>query len=118
MADKDHGLGVAIVEPTNEIYKLNGRLVRGVNLVVDDEVFEQYRLGYRCLACHHFPQPEPMPERCCEDYCRFPMRRDQLRLLEFEDRGKTDRVVDGSNDDYHERRERLINNDDLWLPGL
>jgi hypothetical protein len=112
------GIPDCVVTTTNELYAINGRLARGVNITVGPEVFEQYRLGYRCLACHHYPQPEGMPEHCCEPYCRFPMRRDQLRQLEFEDRGESDLVPDQTQQNIAERRRQLIENDDLWLPEL
>jgi hypothetical protein len=59
----------------NEVYIVNGRPTWGINMTVTTEHFEQYRLGYRCIACHHFPQPEAFPDNCCEPYCQFPMKR-------------------------------------------
>lgn len=115
MADTDHGMPGTVIRDTNELYVLNGRLVRGANMTVTPEVFEQYRLGYRCLACFHFPQPEAFPERCCEPYCRFPMKRDQLQLLEYEHRGDVDLWPTHADED-DERRERLENDHDMWLP--
>lgn len=118
MEDRAHGLPGAVVSPTNELYKINGRIARGYEITVPPDVFEQYRHGYRCIACQHFPQPTPFPEHCCEPYCRFPIRRDQLARLEFADRGESDRVPDPTQDDYHARRQRLLDNDDIWLPEI
>lgn len=118
MADRQSGIPNAVVQTSNELYRIGDRLVRGVTMTIGPEVFEQYRTGYRCLKCHHFPQPEPFPNECCEPYCRFQMKREQLALLEFQDRGESDLVPDPAQADYHERRKRLLENDDLWLPEL
>lgn len=111
MADKNHGMPEAVVRTTDELYAINGRLARGVNITVTPEIFEQYRTGYRCLACHHFPQREAFPAECCEPYCRFGMRREQLELLAFEDRGEIDLwpTRAGEAIDVHD--------DSIWLPG-
>lgn len=112
MADRQHGIPNAVVRPTNELYEVNGRLTRGIDMTVPPEVFEQYREGYRCIACHHFPQPEPFPEHCIEPYCRFPMRTEQSRQLEFEYRGDVDlwptRAAESGID---------MHDNSLWLPG-
>ena len=114
MADRDHGMPDAVVRTTDELYLTEGRLTLGSNVTVTPEIFEQYRTGYRCLACHHFPQPHAFPKECCEPYCRFPIARDQIRQLEFEDRGEIDLwPTRGEEDD--ERRERLAEQD-VWLP--
>lgn len=82
------GIPEMIVEDSPEIHVINGRPVRGVNKAVPEEVFEQYRTGYRCLACDHAPQEEPFPEECVESYCKYPMKADQLHDLEVLDRGR------------------------------
>jgi len=112
MADRDHGMPEAVVRPTDELYAVNSRLARGINITVSPETFEQYRTGYRCLACHHFPQPEPFPDRCVEPYCRYPMRRDQLAQLEFEYRG--DEELWPTRTDEELRDE--LRGQGVWLP--
>jgi hypothetical protein len=112
------GIPNCVVQTNDELYVVNGRLARGYAITVSPDVFEQYRQGYRCMACHHFPQPEPFPDHCCEPYCRFPMKTKQLELLEFEHRGESDLVPDPTQQNIDERRRRLLENDDLWLPGL
>jgi hypothetical protein len=60
------GLPDAVVLPSNEISTLSdGRKVQGVEMHVDDEVFQQYVQGYRCIVCHA-AQEEAFPERCIE----------------------------------------------------
>lgn len=112
MADRDHGMPDTVVTTTDELYLVNGRLVRGVELTVTEEVFEQYRLGYRCIHCQHYPQPEPMPKHCCEPYCRFPIRERQHQVLGFEDRGESDLVPDRTTGPTID-----VMDDSLWLPG-
>lgn len=115
MADSDHGMPEAVVTTTNEVYVVNGRETWGIGITVTPEHFEQYRLGYRCIACHHFPQPEAFPDHCCEDYCRFPIKRDQLRFLEFEDRGEETLLVDDEDD--VERIRHDLRGQGIWLPN-
>ena len=110
MADRDHGMPDAVVQAAGELRPINGELRLGLNINVTDEVFEQYRLGYRCLACHHFPQPRPFPDNCVEDYCRFEMKRRQLELLAFEHRGDADL-------NEERRRRQQIEDQGLWLPN-
>lgn len=74
MAHK-HGLEGAIVQPGNEVVvDRDGRANVMPHVSVTEEHYEQYRQGYRCLTCHHFPQPEPFPKNCAEPYCRYAMR--------------------------------------------
>ena len=116
------GIPEMIVEPSTEVHTINGREVRGVNKAVPEEVFEQYRQGYRCFACDHAPQPEPFPNACVEPYCRYPMKRDQLRDLEFHDRGSRrygPTPFDEIDDMFGEEREResFKKRTGIWLPG-
>lgn len=117
------GIPEMIVEMApEEAYVVNGRPTMGVNKAVPPEVFEQYRQGYRCLACDHAPQPEPFPKECVEPYCRYPMKRDQLRDLEFHDKGsqrygptpfsEIDEIF-GEEDE----RTNFTKRTGIWLPG-
>jgi hypothetical protein len=74
----------AVVRTSDIVYFKNGRGVRGIEMTVDPETFEQYRQGYRCIECHHAPQPEAFPVECVEPYCRFRMRELQMRKIEAE----------------------------------
>jgi hypothetical protein len=116
------GVPDMIVESSDEVHIVNDRPVLGVNKAVPPETFEEYRLGYRCLACDHGQQPEPFPDNCVEPYCRYPMKTDQLRDLERQDRG-TRRYgptplseVDEMFGDERER-ERFKPRSGIWLPG-
>ena len=58
-------------------------------MIVPEDVFEQFRLGYRCLKClepfgGEFAQPA-MPARC--DVCGYEVKKRQLAELEFHDIG-------------------------------
>jgi hypothetical protein len=70
------------------------------------EYIEQYRQGYRCLMCHHGPQPEAFPKECIEPFCRFPMKSQQMTLFERMYAGDT-------TTEPQEVEEEL---EDLWLP--
>lgn len=113
MADRDHGMPDAVVRPSDELFVLNGRLARGLHMTVTPEAFEQYRTGYRCLACHHFPQPEAFPKSCCEPYCRFPMKRDQLQHLEREFGGIEDLWPTRDEDELRDD----LSDQGVWLPN-
>lgn len=81
----------AVVRESNAVYVTpDGRRHVMNDIVVNADQAEQYRQGYRCLACHHAPQPEPFPEFCCEPYCRFPMREKQAERFNMEFRGEED----------------------------
>lgn len=110
------GMPEAVVRPIGEVEVVNGRPTLGLNITVTPDVLEQYRQGYRCIACHHGPQPKAFPEHCSEPYCRFPMRRDQAAELARQMRGEEDLWPDDHEDDDGERRDRL-ERDGFWLPG-
>ena len=110
------GMPEAVVQPTGDIEIVNGRPTLGLNITVSPEVFEQYRQGYRCLACHHGPQPEPFPEHCCEPYCRFPMRRDQARMIELQMKGYEELWPDEEPLDEERLRHDHLRSQGLWLP--
>lgn len=113
MADRDHGLPHAVVRRSNELYRTDAGVRQGVDMVVPPEVFEQYRLGYRCIACHHFPQPSAFPDNCCEPYCRFPMRRDQMARLEAGHRGEEDLWPTRTDEELRGDLE----DQGVWLPS-
>lgn len=110
MARIEPGLGgQVVVRHSDEVYETrDGRKRVGLHMTVSPEIFEQYRQGYRCMNCHIGVQDEPFPERCKEPFCRYPMRRDQLRRLEFEDRGQETLWPD---------TEPAEEPPDMWLPG-
>lgn len=112
----DPGMGEVIVEDAPEVWRINGRLVGGANIAVSDEVFDQFRHGYRCLRCYGV-QPEAFPDECVEPFCRFPIRADQLRYLEAEHRGEQ-RYGPSPIDDAAEEVERQTwtPKTGIWLP--
>jgi hypothetical protein len=81
------GLPGAVVRTGNEIHVKDGRPELSVDITLPPETLEEYRAGYRCIACHA-AQESAWPERCLEPYCRFPIKRDQARQLEIEFRGE------------------------------
>ena len=81
------GIPGAVVRTGNEIYVKDGRPVRSVDITIPPETLDEYRCGYRCLACHA-AQESAFPEACIEPYCRFPMKRDQMQLFESQFRGE------------------------------
>lgn len=116
------GIPEMIVEAIPEVHVVNGREVAGVNKVVPPEVWEQYRLGYRCLACDHAPQPEPFPKHCIEPYCKYPMRESQLADFERLDRGPMrygPTPLDEIDEMFGEEREREFyrRKTSIWIPG-
>ena len=112
------GLPGAIITSSNEVYRdPDGTLRLGHHLILTSEQFEEYRQGYRCLACHTV-QDEPFPEVCKEVYkdgggCGYRMRDDQLRRIEFEFRG----VEDLWHRDEEAERASRLEDAGLWLPG-
>jgi hypothetical protein len=58
-------------------------------LTLTPEQFEQYRTGYRCLACHAV-QETTFPEECLEPYCRYPMAKKQIEELTATHQGEVD----------------------------
>ena len=98
------GLPGAVVQTSNELYVKDGRTVRGVDITLPPDVFEEYKAGYRCLSCHA-AQESAWPEECCEPYCRFKMKAEQPRLIEMEFQGEKD---------LWPNREPLES--DIWTP--
>ena len=80
-----------IFENSNRVYRdSEGRLMVAAEVITDRDTVEQYRQGYRCLACHGI-QDEPFPEVCkVKDVkggswaCGYRMRGDQARRFEAE----------------------------------
>lgn len=118
-------LGEVIFEDSNEVYVSGGQPRRGVNVVVGEDVVEQYRTGYRCLRCHGI-QDEPFPEVCkARDLtgtwrCGFEMRDNQIRFLENEHRGSE--WYGPSPDlrdvwDDQDERENFQKRTGIWVPG-
>lgn len=81
------GLGETIVEGARTGSLVNGVPRQDVNLVVSEEIFQQYRQGYRCLKCYGV-QSQPFPEECEEPFCSFGIKENQLRYLEAEFQGE------------------------------
>lgn len=116
------GLAGATVRHSNEVFvESDGQKRVGVKITVSPDIFEQYRLGYRCLVCHGiqdepFPvvcqqvyKDRPHPEPCMCGHCRcgFRMRAKQMERLTFEFRGEENLWPTREEDD-DERR--------VWLP--
>ena len=117
------GMPGAVVRTSPELFYKRGIGWYHPNIItVPPEIFEQYRAGWRCLACHHAPQPEAFPEHCMESYCRFEMRRDQLSYLEFEYRGEETLWPDRSDDlAYQEEqyeREAFVRSTGIIVPRV
>lgn len=129
MARFDRGLGAeTIVENSHEVFvDGEGNARSGVNIAGSQDLFEQYRSGYRCLRCHGV-QSEPFPEVCeTRDLspggtwrCGFTMRSDQLRFLEAEFQGEhrygptplSEMEEQWEQDDWVKPTGRI------WVPGM
>jgi hypothetical protein len=111
------GLGGQVaVRHSNEVYvDSNGRKRVGVHMTCSPEVIEQFRTGYRCIACKVGVQSEPFPERCVEPWCRFPMRRDQSARFAWEYRGEETLWPDREAADVE--RETWEARNGFWLPN-
>jgi hypothetical protein len=111
------GLGGQVtVRHSNEVYiDSNGRKRVGVHMTVTPEIMEQFRAGYRCIACKVGVQSEPFPERCVEPWCRFPMRRDQSARFAYEHRGEETLWPDREAADVE--RETWEARNGFWLPN-
>jgi hypothetical protein len=101
----------------------DGELRVAPEVISDRETIEQYRQGYRCLACHGV-QDEPFPEVCkSRDVkggtwaCGYRMRDDQARRFEAEYGGEG---YWGPTplDVFEEEREReaWVPKDGIYLP--
>lgn len=120
MSRLSDGIPDVVFRSSNEIHA-DGRV--GLLATMSPERFEEYRTGYRCIVCHS-AQSEPFPIVCETVYkaspgypetrCGFPMRREQLRRIEFEHQGEEtlwpDRSPDWELEEWHARRG-------IWLPG-
>lgn len=120
MSRIEPGLPGATVRPSNEVFvdPRDGSKYLGVHITISPEIFEQYRTGYRCLACHT-PQDEPFPEVCKEVYkdgggCGYRMKDDQMRRLQYEFRGEVD-LWEGRDEDFERQNWARANN--VWLPN-
>lgn len=102
----------AVFQPSAEVFTVNGRKMLGLHATVTPEQFEQYRTGYRCFACHHFPQPQPFPKVCCEPYCNFEIAKYQIERLTRDFGGYEDLWPTRDED---ERRDDLEQHG-VWLP--
>lgn len=83
------------------------------------ELFEQYRLGRRCPACHSLQERE-MPEECEVHWkdggkCGFKIRRDLPRWLAMEFEGEEALWPEQEHDT--ELEDWVARNPGLWLPG-
>lgn len=110
------GMGEVIVEAAQELWTINGVRRLGTNLLVNPEIVEQYRTGWRCLRCHA-PQEEAFPEICIEGshpdkICSYPIRRDQLRHFEKDYQGERYCPAD----DYDDEREDWVRKNGILVP--
>jgi hypothetical protein len=81
------GQVIAIEPHPYEVVQMpDGRLLRGVDIIMTLEKVERIRLGRECLNCFE-PQEVAFPERC--SLCGFPMKEEQLRIFEQEFAGET-----------------------------
>ena len=119
----DPGLPGAVVRPGNEVHKTEEGWVVPMNITMPPELFEQYRQGYRCPACHSV-QSTAFPERCetvwrdTGERCDFPIKDKLNDWLEFEFRGEETLWPD-REDALGEDRERedWVKKTGIWLPG-
>ncbi len=118
----DPGLGdETIIENHPSVWVVDGEPRSGVNVVVSEDRWHEFRSGYRCLRCYGV-QDEAFPEVCkARDLtgswrCGFRMRDDQLRFLENET--TTQRYGPSPDDDDYERENFKPSGDSrIWLPG-
>lgn len=114
------GMPNAIVEPVEQVVRVNGRLAVAANIAMSPEQFQEYREGRRCLKCHG-KQSEAMPAVCeTRDLsgswrCGFRIRDDQLRFLEHEFRGE--QQYGPTSDDLDVEREAWSPRTGIWLPN-
>jgi hypothetical protein len=107
--------GRAVVRNSNEVYvDSDGRQRVGIHITVTPDVVEQFRTGYRCIACKVGVQDEPFPENCVEPWCRFPMKRDQAERFAYEFRGYETLWPDREEADVE--REKYEKRG-IWLPN-
>jgi hypothetical protein len=81
LADWRKPLTVLDTEPGDEMYIVNGRLVRSLKVIFDRESTERIRQGYACAKCLQVFEV-PWPERC--PTCGAPIRARQQEYFERE----------------------------------
>ena len=120
MTRVDPGLPGATVRHSNELFvEDDGKIRVGTKITMSPEQFEVYRQGYKCMCCHSV-QSEPFPEVCetvwrdTGERCGFPMRREQMRRLEYEFQGEETLWPDFEDDD--ERARYDLKSKGVWLP--
>lgn len=94
-----------------------------VHVTMPPELFEQYRLGYRCPRCHS-PQSQAMPEECetvwrdTGQRCGFKIKRDLHAWLNEEFEGEEELWPDREAELADQReRENFKKRSGIWLPG-
>lgn len=117
------GLPTMLVEHGNIVFRRDdGREVVASHKIVDEDTFEQYRQGYRCVQCDQV-QSVPFPERCeftvefegRRWQCPMRIRDEQLERLSFMYRGSGDwtapdpyEVLDVERDDWKQTRSGIV----------
>lgn len=112
------GLPNAVVRQSRELYTKQGEVVSGVDITIPPELLDEYREGYRCLACHAVQRagdgmPVAFPEACVEPYCRYPMKDEQPKRFEHQFQGHEELWPEDRFEDIDmERRSQS----GIWLP--
>lgn len=84
----------------------DGREMAESRITVSKEMMEQMWQGYRCAAClEDVTELGAFPERCPNDWCRFPIREQQRRQLEIDFVGEVQQM----------RREGWIDREEAFL---
>ncbi len=108
------------VEETPTAYASDGHGWRkNLNWVLSPEDFQRVKDGYVCVNCME-PHERPFPENCT--VCRFQMRKEQHKLLDFEYEGEKhlgpsttmQQELDRLAEETERRKERKIS---ILLPG-
>ena len=117
------GLAGAVISAGNRVYREDGDWRVEMNITMPPDLFEQYRQGYRCPACHSV-QSRAFPEECetvwrdTGEKCGFPIKDRLNDWIEAEFQGEVS--LWGDRDSYIEdqrEREDWVPKTGIWLPG-
>ena len=113
------GMPDTTVRTSREVWAENGELRMGIDFAVPDEIFEQWKQGYRCAGPPHgcfAAQREAFPEKCIEPYCNFNLKRVLASWLEYAYRGE-EALWPAQDDGFDPERDAFARRSGIWLPG-